>query len=332
MGRQIPIALQAHLDGDATTTCLLLRIASVRPGFAPYGVTTLDRDVEYDDGDGVIVYSAAIGSQPTALQNRADLSVDNAESESLVPEFDVPVSEEDIRAGVYDYAQFNLYLVNYKDLSMGHVLLRSGTIGRITIDGDGLSMVNELRGLSAELKQSICEKDSLTCRATFGSQSEQNSHGDIVERFPCGVDATALLHSGTVSAVGLENTLTFTVTPFTFAEDEFVPGMVFWVTGQNAGRSQEVETNSAAGVFTLAHPADFPIKIGDSLQYRVDCNKQARDTVKGCKADIRWGGEWVLHFRGEPDIPIGDAGAMETPGASSAPGFGGAVNEAFGLE
>lgn len=29
-----------------------------------------------------------------------------------------------------------------------------------------------------------------------------------------------------------------------------------------------------------------------------------------------WGADWVLHFRGEPDIPIGDAGKMETPGAS----------------
>lgn len=328
MGRLIPLGLQNHLAQDATTTCLLLRIDPQQPNVAGYGVTTLDVDVTYNDGDGPRLYSAAIGSQPTLLQASSSLSVDNAESQSLMPEFDVPISEVDIRAGSYDFAQFKLYLVDYKTLT-GHVLLQEGTLGRVTIDDTGLSFVNELRGLSAELKQSICEKDSLSCRAIFGSQAEGDSTGAPVERFPCGVDATSLLINGTVSAVGIENTLTFTVTPFSLLDDVLNPGMVFWSTGLNAGRSYEIDTNTFGGVITLAHETSWPIQIGDTLQYRVDCNKQARDTVKGCKASIRWGDEWILHFRGEPDIPIGDAGAMETPGASSAPGSGGSTFEPF---
>lgn len=326
MGRQIPI--QAHLDGDATTTCLLLKIDPQQPNVAGYGVTTLDVDVTYDDGDGPRLYSAAIGSQPTLLQTSAALSVDNAESTSLLPEFDVPISEEDIRRGSYDFARFTLYLINYRN-PVDHVVLQKGTLGQVTIDDNGLSFVNELRGLSAELKQSICEKDSLTCRAIFGSQAEGDSSGAPIERFPCGVDAQALLVSGTVTAVGLENTLSFTVGGFTMAEDELNPGMTFWVTGLNAGRSYEIDTNTAGGEITLSHETAWPIQIGDTLMYRVDCNKQARDTSKGCKSAIRWGVDWILHFRGEPDIPIGDAGAMETPGASSAPGSGGSTYQPF---
>lgn len=325
MGRNIPIALQDHLDQDATTTCRLLRIQPVTPGYAAYGVTDLDQDVIYDDGNGPLLYHAAIGSQPTALKGSSDLSVDNAESQSLMPEFDVPIREEDIRAGVYDYSTYALYLVNYKDLSAGHVQLAGGTTGEVTIDADGLSFVNELRGLSAKLKQSICQKDSLSCRATFGSQPHPTIIAGPLEKFPCGVDATALLVSGTVTAVGLENTLTFTVSPFTMDADELNPGMVFWQTGQNAGRSNEIDTNTSGGVITLSIETDWPIQIGDTLEYRVDCNKLPRDEVKGCKAPIRWGDDWVLHFRGEPDIPIGDAGAMETPGASSGPGMGGST-------
>lgn len=329
MPRFIPIQLKAHLQQDATTTCLLLRIDPVDPSAVSYGVTTLDRPVTYDDGISELIYSAAVGSQPSALQATSNLAVDNAESVSLLPEFDVPISEQDIRAGVYDFARFNLYLVNYKDLSQGHILLRAGTLGRITIDDDGLSFVNELRGLSAELKQSLCEKDSLTCRATFGSQPEGSSTPGPIERFPCGVDATALLVSATVTSVGLENTLTFTVSGFTMGANELNPGMVFWSTGLNAGRSNEIDTNTAGGEITLSHETDWPIQIGDTLEYRVDCNRFPRDTDKGCAAAIRWGTDWVLHFRGEPDIPIGDAGAMETPGASSAPGSGGSTFQPF---
>lgn len=325
MGRQIPIALQTHLDGDATTTCVLLRIEPVDPRFPTYGVTSLDRDVFYDG----LLYLAAVGTQPTSLQGESNLGVDNAESSSLLPEFDIPVSEADLRAGAYDFANFWMGLVNWEDLTQGHVTLREGTIGQVTIDDDGLSFVNELRGKSAELKQSVCEKDSLTCRATFGSQPEGSPIEGPIERYPCGFDATSLLESGTVTGVGLENTLTFTSSG-SFTQDSLKPGIVFWVTGLNSGRTHEVDTNTAAGEITLAHETDYPIQIGDQLLYRPDCSKMARDDEKGC---LFWfGEEWVLHFRGEPDIPIGDAGAMETPGASSAPGSGGSTNVPFTSE
>lgn len=326
MGRQISIELKDHLRQPTTTTCYLIRIDPTQPGYPSYGVTTLDRPVTYDDGISEIDYSASVGTQPSVLQGSADLSVDNAEATSLMPEFDVPVSEADIRAGVYDFARYRVYLVNYEDLTQGHVVLGAGSLGRISIDTDGLSFVNELRGLSAELKQSVCQKDSLTCRAQFGSQVIGSATPGPQERFPCGVDATELLVSGTVTSVSLENTLRFTVGGFTMDEDELVPGMVFWSTGANAGRSYEIEENSAGGEIALAHESMWPIEVGDTLQYRVDCNKQARDTSKGCKADNRWGSNWPLHFRGEPDIPIGDAGQMEAPGASGSPGSGGYTN------
>lgn len=331
MGRAIPIALQDHLDSGQTTTCYLILITPVQPNVPAYGVTTLNRPVVYDDGNGEVTYSAAIGVDTTAFQGNANLTVDNAEGTSLMPEFDVPISEEDIRAGLYDFARYAVYLVNYADLSMGHITLRSGTIGQVTIDVDGLSFVNEFRGLSAELKQSVCEKDSLSCRAIFGSQPMGSSIPGPIQRFPCGFDATSLLKSATVVSVGIENTLTFDITPDTdMGQDSLNPGIVVWSTGMNAGRTYEIDTNTAGGEITLAHETAFPIQIGDQLEYREDCSKLARDDEKGCR---HWfGPDWVLHFRGEPDIPIGDAGAMETPGASSSPGNGGSTYQPISEE
>jgi len=322
MGRHIPVALQSHLDESGNTTCLLLRISPQTPGFPNYGVTSLDSDVVYDDGDGELTYLAAVGMQPTAVEFRGDLSVDNAEATSLLPEFEIPVNEADIRAGVYDFARFSLYQVNYEDLTQGHVTLQEGTIGQVTIDANGLSFVNELRGLVAQLKQSVCEKDSLTCRAQFGSQPIGSVvPGPQVRRGWCGFDATTILKTGTVIEVGLENTVSFRVTPdVDWSVNSFSPGSVKFLTGMNAGRSFEVDSNTADGWFALRFDAAFPIADGDTLEYRADCNKHARDASKGCK---RWfPSDWVLHFRGEPDIPIGDAGSMETPGASSGPGQG----------
>lgn len=330
MGRAISVSLKAHKQGQCQTTCYLIRIDPVQPGYSSYGITNLDRDVVYDDGVSELTYWAAVGAQPTVLQGSADLSVDNAESVSLMPEFDIPgLGEADIRAGAYDFAKFALREVNYEDLSMGHVTLRAGTLGRITIDANGLSFVNELRGLSAQLKQSLCEKHSIPCRATFGSQAAGSATPGPVERFPCGVDATALLVSGTVTDVGLENTLSFQVGSFTMDDGELNPGMVFWLTGLNAGWSYEIDTNTDDGWITLAHETAFPIAEDDTLEYRIDCNKLARDEVKGCKSPQRHGSQWPLNHRGDPDIPIGDAGAMETPGASSSPGSGGATYQPF---
>lgn len=329
MSRYIPLALVQHLRGSETTTCLLMRIDPVAPGYASYGVTNSDRNIVYDDGSGPMLYSAAVGYQPSTVMGSANLSVDNAEAQGLLPEFDVPISEVDIRAGVYDFARFRMYLVNYEDLTPGdHVEIHAGTLGRISIDDSGLSTVTEQRGLTAQLKQSVCGKDSLSCRAIFGSQPNGSSTpGPQVQRDWCGFDATTLEVTGTVTDVGLETNLVFRVGGFTHAEDELMFGSLTFDSGMNAGRVYEIETNTAGGEITLGFPAMFPVTVGTVVTYRPGCNLQARDEDRGCK---RWfAADWVLHFRGEPDIPIGDAGQMETPGASAGPGTGAPMNETY---
>lgn len=327
MPRYIPIALHDALREDATTTCWLLRIIPVIAGISEYGITSLDQDVLYDDGDGELLYRAPVGLIPAAVVLSSNLSVNNTELPSLLPEYDVPISEADIRAGNYDFAQFKFYLVNYRDLTQGHITLHAGTLGQQTINSDGLSFVNELRAIAATLKQSVCSKDSLTCRAIFGSQPIGSPvPGPQVQRDWCGYDAESLLVEAVVQSVGFESNRTFDVAPDTsMFEDSLSPGMVFWRTGLNAGRSNEVESNTADGEINLAFETSFPIQVGDQLKYRPDCNKQPRNTEKGCK--FWFGSEWVNHVRAEPDIPLGDAGAMETPGASSGPGQGGRTSE-----
>jgi len=328
MGRQIPVDLQTHLQGTMLTTCYLLKITPVDPSFPAYGITDLDRDVVYDDGTGELTYVAAIGMQPASVVASPGLDVDNTETPSLLPEFDIPVSEADIRAGVYDYATFSLMLGNYDDTSQGHVLIHSGTIGQVKTLDDGLSYVNELLGLQQKLKQSVCARDSIACRNTFGSQAKGTCGGAVEELQPCGFDINALWQAGTVTAVGLEPGYSFTDSSLPFpggaADGVYKLGMVHWTAGANAGRESEVEWNTAAGRVDLAFPTGFPIEIGDEFEIREGCNKIARDDEHGCKR--WWGPQWTQHFNGEPDIPIGDAVRNATPGATSSPGSGGSSN------
>lgn len=305
MPRTIPSQLADHLAGSCHTTCILIKVMPVQPGYAPYGVTTLDRDVVYDDGagDGPMTYVAAIGAEPSTLTSAADLSVAGGESRGLMPVFDTPVSEADLVAGAYDFAEFSAYLVNYEDLTAGrHILLQSGTLGRNTVTDSGLSFTTELRGLTQALKQTITEKWSLSCRATFGSQPIGTLGATVTERYPCMYDAQSLWRGGGVASVGVETTTSFTAATGLAPVFGGTPGMIRWLTGANTGRTYEVESfNAATNEIVQTFPTMFPIAVGDTFEFRDDCPK----TPAACKARSNW--QW---YRGESTIPVSDNGAV----------------------
>ncbi len=307
MQRTIPIALQTHLASGSTTLCVLVKITPVQPGFYPFGITTLDRDIDYDDGtggSGDITYLAAIGSEPSLLANSADLSVAGGETKQLMPVFDTPISEADLAAGACDYAKFVAYLINYNDLASGHhIILQTGTLGRNTITDSGLSWTSELRGLTQALKQSITEKWSLSCRAVFGSTGTSAQ-----SRYPCNFDISTLWSTGTVESVGTDTTQQFSTSGLTVTYGG-APGLVQWLTGANAGRSDEVETfDDVSGpgspppqIIGLTFGASYAIQVGDTFRFRDDCPK----TPTACKARSNF-----QNYRGEPSIPVSDSGSI----------------------
>jgi uncharacterized phage protein (TIGR02218 family) len=236
----------------------------------------------------------------------------------LLPQFSIPISEELIAAGVYDYATYTIYLVNYEDLSMGHVIMPAGfgQTGRMTVDASGLAFKTELTDLTKQLKQNIVEKDSITCRAIYGSQPIGTGGGVVEQRFPCGA-TLEWSSTQTVTAVGEESNRTLTASGLGAAANAYVPGMLEWLTGRNAGHSYEVESQDASGNISLWTETQFPIQAGDTFRIRHDCTKWVYGT-HGCQDNFSAVSpvEWKLHYRGEPFIPISDADAINTPGAT----------------
>jgi len=313
--RTIPAELQAALDTGCTTLTDIIRIDPVTPGYASFGITQLDADVTYDDGDGELVYLAAIGMDPSNISSSLNMTVDNSTSNHLLPEFDIPVSTEDIAAGVLDFAKWTRYRVNYNDLTPGrHIELGTGQLGEMKIL-QGSTFVSELTSIEKLLKTNIVEKDSITCRAQFGSQYIGTPDADITERFPCTKEYT--WYEGTVTTPGDEVTNAFTSEDLDQATGFFKPGMVRWLTGLNAGTQSEVDEFTTGGVVDLPFQTKFPIQAGDTFEIRKDCTKWVYG-ANGCQE--HWSSEapdaWKGHYRGEPFIPIADADAINTPGAT----------------
>lgn len=317
--RIIPSTLQAHKETSATTLTKLLRFQS-KSGKV-IGFTMLDQSITYDDGRGPVTYLAPIGFQPATVYETLGLEVGNTEHEGLlVPEYEVQISEHEVNSGQWDYATFDLYEVNYSDLSQGHWVVQHGTVGEIE-SRDGLRLFGELRGLAAQLTKPIVEVDSRSCRAIFGSQP-----GDEGVRFPCGFNAESLWEEGEVSSVGIESFYTFSDDGYSLPDEDgfYVPGLVEFLTGDNAGRTMEVDSyDGATGTFTLRHPLAYAIQVGDTYRRRRDCSKFFDDNSKGCA--FWFGNQRGLHFRGEPYIPVADIGSLTVPGAAVGPGWGGST-------
>jgi uncharacterized phage protein (TIGR02218 family) len=317
VSKTIPVALDTHKAQSSTTLTDLLLLGPLDDG-TYRGMTLLDADVAYDDTGGLIAptrtagsvtYKARTGMELSALESTADLGVDNAEANTLLPiaGFEVEgITQAQIDAGALDKTPFVVYRVNYQSLTAGsHEVVASGTVGEVRQKVGGLTVI-ELRSLSQQLKQSIVELDSLSCRAKFGSQTGE-------ERFPCGFDLTTEWVSGTVLAVGTETDREFADTGLTQDDDYFAPGLVEWLTGNNAGQQTEVEA-FGSGTVTLLFPTVNPILLGDTYRIRRECTK-LHYGHNGCREF--WGSNWTLHFRGEPHIPIGDTGTLNTPGAGT---------------
>lgn len=299
--RSTPPALLAHLQLPVTSTCRLLRI-TLKDGRA-FGLTTLDRDVIYQG----VTYHAATGFDPSIIATDAGLSVDNAEAYALLAG-DVPgITIEMVACGELDDAQWTMLLVNWRDLSMGHMVLDAGDVGEVnTVDGQ--LYMPELLSYAMRLRQPIGGYWSRNCRAIFGTPANSQTG--------CGVGADPLWVAGTITEVDdSDPARVFASAGLGFGYVN--TGRVRFISGANAGqRLYQVEAfGPLTGTVVLAEAAPFPLTDGVTFEIRVDCDK----TPDRCKSFANW----PHGYKGEPNIPVGDGVEMLTPNAQISGGFGG---------
>lgn len=276
--RDITAELEDHLGGSVLSLALCVKFTLMNGTIM--GFTSHDRNLKVTDEEEVeTTYEARSSVESSAIRQEASSGVDNVEVTGLIQSD--RITEEDIRAGLYDGAAVEFFLVNFRDLTQGRLLLLKGTLGEVG-HGDG-AFTAEVRSLSQLLSQQIGELTSPTCRVKELGDSR------------CKVDLTPFRFVRTVSAV---------VSIYQFkaadahAADYYTYGKVEVTSGANAGLSREVKDHTVSGadaVLTLQEPFPYAFVNGDGLVLEAGCDRQ-KATCKDKFSNL-------VNFRGEPYIP-----------------------------
>ena len=158
MPRSVPASLLAHQHSGASTLAWGLKVT--RADLSVYGFTSHDVDATISS----VLYASGPGLDVTSIVSQAGFQVDNCEITILAD--GVIFTRDDILAGRWDGATFELFQYNWADVSQGRDVLKVGWFGAITMSG--LAFVAELRGLKQKLQSSIVNVSQPTCRNRLG--------------------------------------------------------------------------------------------------------------------------------------------------------------------
>lgn len=268
--KTISTDLKNHLQGEVTTIANCWKIT--RPDAVVMGFTDHDKDLVID----FVAYSAQTGFTPSAVQSSASFAVDNLDLDGMIDSS--AITEEDIEAGKYDFAEVEIFQVNYEDVSQGRVWLRRGWIGEVSY-GRGL-FVAEVRGLMQKLSQKIGDVFSPLCRATLGDAK-------------CGVDLASFTQIGTITSV--QSRLSFADSARTEEAGYFNFGKITFTSGGNNTISMEVKEFRTDGSIKLVLPLPYDVQVGDSYNIIAGCDKNFDTCISKFSN--------AVNFRGEPHVP-----------------------------
>lgn len=244
--KTVSAAMTAHLARDLTKLAYCWLV--LRADDAIFAFTNHDVDIVFNfeswvsgigytpgpgiAGTGSQTYLAASGYTPTDVDTSAALNVDNSEVHGIL--VSPSITEDDLRAGLWDFAAIALFLVNWEDTSMGAVVLRIGHVGEVTAKRGQFSA--EQRGLTQAYSRTIGQLASPSCRADYGDTR-------------CGVDlvggSPSLTVFGNITSISADG-----LTLYDTARTEPGPTGGIAITGI---------TNANPGVVTLASAVPFAV-------------------------------------------------------------------------
>lgn len=159
MTKAITADMRTHLDQTVTTLASCWKITRVDGKV--FAFTGHDRDLVIDG----LTYLASSSFDRSAVESDPTMAVDNLEIQGF---FDSEALRADeLRAGLFDKAAVELFMVNWASLTMGRIQLRRGFLGEVTITPSGI-FKSEIRGLIQALQQNVGEVYTTQCRADLG--------------------------------------------------------------------------------------------------------------------------------------------------------------------
>lgn len=283
--RAVPAELQARLDSGATTLARCWRVALTDGRIL--GFTNHDRPLSF----GGVTFEAASGLDSASVERSTGLSADSHSVAGALRS--ATITETDIRLGVYDGAEVQLWLVDWADVEI-RMLLSTGTLGEIRRTESAFEA--EVIGIAEALNQPVGRSYQACCDLRVGDSA-------------CGVDLSdpEFTGDGTVEAVAGPET--FTVTGLsTFRNGWFSEGVLVWLSGANQGQTAHVKNHRRAGgdvSLSLWRSPGLAVAPGDTFRVTAGCDKRAVT----CRNKF----DNFLNFRGFPHMP-GDDRAAGYPG------------------
>ena len=227
----------------------------VSPTGKVIGATSHTQDLALA-GHPEVVFGSATGIVPTAADAEAGLSSAGLELEAIFK--DGVLTEEDIASGDWDASKFEVFLVNYKDLEMGELVIFSGNIGEIRTADTRFRA--EGRPLSAKASQQVGQLTAEKCNVA--------ALGDA--RCKVNLDGVALGDGGLIRGFGVVTENGTNVEFFDASrvepKDYYTNGKVTFTSGGLAGRSMEIKSYESEVVSTVTTiPSDKTWKFSSTL-------------------------------------------------------------------
>lgn len=271
----------AWLEGPVTSVAYGWRLE--RADGVTLGFTSHDRDVVHDG----LLLRASPGMKPTTIVESLGLENDGLDVGGALTAD--AISADDLMAGCWDAAYFEIFLFDWADPEAGRRLLTNGELGAVSFSGDAFEA--EFLGLKHLLDRSVVPQTSPSCRAVFCDAD-------------CGLNLRRFRHLAAVADVD-GNELSLVTMP-AVATNAFAYGQVRWLDGPNCGLAFDIVASDAAGI-TLACPPPYPVAAVDRIELIEGCDKQ----ISTCATRFAN----AVNFRGEPYLPGNDL-LTRYPGAN----------------
>lgn len=268
--------MRTHIDGPVTSLAMCWKI--IRVDGQEFYFTNHDQDLTVD-GD---VYLASEGFEQTAIQNSADMSVDNLEVDGVLSTESGGLDENDLRGGLFNYAAIEIFLVNWQDVAGCGIWKRKrGRIGIVSTASDG-TFKAQLDGLLRNYQQNLLGVYGYECDVDLFSAK-------------CGLNKDDFKWTGSVTSATDRRNFVVSLSPAAPVDDYFNYGVLKWATGSNAGLVMEVKNwTQSTNLIELFLAMPFEIQAGDQFDVYAGCDH----TPASCKAFGNYD-----NYRGFPDVP-----------------------------
>lgn len=272
--------LADHLASGTTTLCRCWLVT--RRDGQKFGFTDHDRTLVVAGQ----MFDPASGFAASEMQSSLGLSVDTMEVDGALSSD--RITDEDIALGLWDAADVEILLVNWR-VPAQRMILRRGILGEVS--RGALAYQAEIRSLAHVLNQEQGRIYQRGCDTVLGSRR-------------CGINlAGPAYHGAGIVTAAIDDRLLSVSGLNGFASGWFAHGVLTWTEGKNAGAAAELRAHAVSNLdgsvgLTLWQRAALSIESGDRFTVTAGCDR----TFDMCSSRF----SNSLNFQGFPHMPGND--------------------------